>query len=80
MSGWLLSMDRYGGGGDRPTVKINEGILVDVFKRLRSLQPNMDAHGAMQPCFVHFEPMQNNGPGRPRKQFRVNAKIGGHYE
>ena len=39
----------------RPTVKSEEAILVDVFKRLRSLQPNMDAHGAMQPCFVHFD-------------------------
>jgi len=39
----------------RPTAALDEQFAVDAFKRLHSLKPARDEHGAPRPFFVHFE-------------------------
>ena len=39
----------------RPTVSLDEQFAVDSFKRLHSLQPATDEHGASRPFFVHLD-------------------------
>ena len=54
----------------KPTQQLDEGFAVDAFKRLHSLQPATDEHGAQRPFYIHFDDDAQNALQTFREQCR----------